>query len=75
MRASSERFAADLIAAGAEVERHVLPDTRHAFLNRPQLPEFAVAIDRIFLGAGSAPGLIAQQGCATGGCQHLHAGE
>jgi acetyl esterase/lipase len=47
MRASSERFAAELIAAGAEVERHVLPDTRHAFLNRPQLPEFAVAVDRI----------------------------
>lgn len=47
MRASSERFAAELIAAGTEVERHVLPDTRHAFLNRPQLPEFAVAIDQI----------------------------
>ena len=47
MRASSEIFAAELIAAGAEVERHVLPDTRHAFLNQPQLPEFAVAIDRI----------------------------
>jgi acetyl esterase len=47
MRASSERFAVELITAGAEVERHVLPDTRHAFLNRPQLPEFAVAIDRI----------------------------
>ena len=47
MRASSERFAAELVAAGAEIERHVLSDTRHAFLNRPQLPEFAVAIDRI----------------------------
>jgi acetyl esterase len=47
MRASSERFAAELIAAGTEVERHVLPDTSHAFLNRPYVPEFAVAIDRI----------------------------
>jgi acetyl esterase len=47
MRASSERFAAELIAAGAQVERHVLPDARHAFLNRPRLPEFAIAIDRI----------------------------
>jgi acetyl esterase/lipase len=47
MRASSERFATELIAAGGEVERHVLPAARHAFLNRPQLPEFAVAIGRI----------------------------
>jgi acetyl esterase len=47
MRASSEKFAAELIAAGTEVERHVLPGTQHAFLNRPQLPEFVVAIDRI----------------------------
>jgi acetyl esterase len=47
MRASSERFATELIAAGNELERHVLPNTRHAFLNQPQLPEFAVAIDRI----------------------------
>jgi acetyl esterase/lipase len=47
MRASSERFASELLAAGAEVERHVLPTTRHGFLNRPQLPEFTKAIDRI----------------------------
>ena len=47
MRASSERFAAELIAAGAQVERHVLPDARHAFLNQPRLPEFTSAIDRI----------------------------
>jgi acetyl esterase len=47
MRASSEKFAAELIAAGAEVERHVLPDTRHAFLNRPQLPEFTATIEQI----------------------------
>lgn len=47
MRASSELFAADLVAAGVEVERHVLPKTRHAFLNQPKLPEFAIAIDLI----------------------------
>jgi acetyl esterase len=47
MRASSERFAGELIAAGSEVERYILPESSHAFLNRPQLPEFDVAIDRI----------------------------
>jgi acetyl esterase len=47
MRASGEKFAAELIDAGAKVERHVLPETQHAFLNRPQLPEFAIAIDQI----------------------------
>jgi acetyl esterase len=47
MRASGEQFAAELIAAGVEVERHVLPETHHAFLNRPLLPEFTIAIDQI----------------------------
>ena len=51
MRASSELFATEIIAAGAEVERHILPDTRHAFLNRPRLPEFSTAIDRVSLWA------------------------
>jgi acetyl esterase len=47
MRGSSNSFVAELIATGTDVERHVLPETRHAFLNRPELPEFAVAIDLI----------------------------
>lgn len=47
MRASSGKFAAELTAAGVDVERQVLPEVSHAFLNRPQRPEFAIAIDRI----------------------------
>ncbi|MCA5922703.1 alpha/beta hydrolase [Curtobacterium oceanosedimentum] len=35
MRASGERFATELAGAGVDVERHVLPGSRHAFLNRP----------------------------------------
>ncbi|MDI2036782.1 hypothetical protein PJL15_03920 [Paenarthrobacter nitroguajacolicus] len=45
MRASGDQFAAELLAAGVEVERHVLPESRHAFLNRPRLTEFTTAID------------------------------
>ncbi|GAB2454367.1 acetyl esterase/lipase [Conyzicola lurida] len=47
MRASSELFAAELVDAGVEVERHVLPEARHAFLNRPHSTEFATTIDLI----------------------------
>lgn len=47
MRASGDRFASELATAGVEVERHVLPGTRHAFLNRPQLDAFDAAIGRI----------------------------
>lgn len=46
MRASGERFAAELVSAGTSVERHVLAD-RHAFLNRPGTPAFVAAIDLI----------------------------
>jgi acetyl esterase/lipase len=45
MRASGDQFAAELLAAGVDVEHHVLPDTRHAFLNRPHLDAFTTAID------------------------------
>ncbi|PWC06873.1 esterase [Mycetocola zhujimingii] len=47
MRSSAERFAAELRASGTDVTRRVLPETHHAFLNRPALPEFATAIDLI----------------------------
>ncbi|GAA1494132.1 alpha/beta hydrolase [Curtobacterium herbarum] len=40
MRASGDRFAAELADAGTDVERHVLPGSAHAFLNRPGLPAF-----------------------------------
>jgi acetyl esterase len=43
MRASGDLFAAELGAAGVEVAHHVLPGTRHAFLNRPALTEFSTA--------------------------------
>lgn len=45
MRASGEQFAAELLAAGVAVDHHVLPGTRHAFLNRPHLDAFTTAID------------------------------
>ncbi|WP_443192760.1 alpha/beta hydrolase [Paenarthrobacter sp. AB444] len=45
VRASGERFAEELLAAGVEVERHVLPESRHAFLNRQRLKEFTAAVD------------------------------
>jgi xylan 1,4-beta-xylosidase len=47
MRTSGERFATELEDAGVEVERHVLPDSRHAFLNRPGTRDFDDAIERI----------------------------
>ncbi|WP_306841893.1 alpha/beta hydrolase [Paenarthrobacter nicotinovorans] len=45
VRASGERFAEELLAAGVDVGRHVLPESRHAFLNRPRLKEFTAAVD------------------------------
>lgn len=45
MRASGERFAAELTAAGVDVERHVLAGSRHAFLNRPGTPDSSAAIE------------------------------
>lgn len=44
MRASGDLFAAELAAAGIDVEHHVLPGTRHAFLNRPALEAFGTTI-------------------------------
>ena len=46
MRASGDLFAAEL-GAGTNLEHHVLPGTRHAFLNRPALDEFATTISII----------------------------
>jgi acetyl esterase/lipase len=43
MRASGDLFAAELGAADVDVVHHVLPGTRHAFLNRPGLTEFSTA--------------------------------
>jgi len=47
MRASGDLFSAELGAAGSDLEHHVLPGTRHAFLNRPALDEFATTISLI----------------------------
>lgn len=47
MSASGGRFAAELAASGAAVEHHVLPGTNHAFLNRPRLDAFDVAVSLI----------------------------
>ncbi|WP_104164941.1 alpha/beta hydrolase [Cryobacterium sp. N22] len=44
MRASGEQFARELVAARVPVEYHVLPNTSHAFLNRPLDPGFAEGI-------------------------------
>lgn len=44
MRASGDLFAVELVDAGVDVRHHVLPDTRHAFLNRPGLAEYAQAV-------------------------------
>lgn len=47
MRTSGERFATDLAAAGVDVERHVVPGSRHAFLNRPGTPDSVAALDLV----------------------------
>jgi acetyl esterase len=47
MRASGDRFAAELTESGTEVQRHVLPGTRHAFLNRPNAEAFGIATSLI----------------------------
>ncbi|WP_432509515.1 alpha/beta hydrolase [Kineococcus auxinigenes] len=44
LRASSERFALELLAAGVPVEHHVLPGTSHAFLNRPGERAFSAGV-------------------------------
>lgn len=47
MRASGDRFAAELARSGVDVQHHVLPGTSHAFLNRPGQSAFAAAISLI----------------------------
>ena len=41
MRASGGQFARELQAAGIAANYHMLPDSFHAFLNRPNEPGFA----------------------------------
>ncbi|TPW78191.1 alpha/beta hydrolase [Schumannella soli] len=47
LRASGERFAAELAEHAVPLERHVLPGSRHAFLHRPDDPDFARGIQLI----------------------------
>lgn len=47
MRSSGDRFVAELRSADADVERHVLPGARHAFLNRPGTPDSDAALDLV----------------------------
>jgi acetyl esterase len=47
MRASGGRFAEELAAARVGVDYHVIPDTDHAFLNRPNDPGFATGLSLI----------------------------
>lgn len=47
MRASGDAFASELSDHGVDVQRHVLPGTRHAFLNRPGTGAFATAVSLI----------------------------
>jgi acetyl esterase/lipase len=47
MRASGDLFACELLGAGVDVRHHVLPGTRHAFLNRPRLAEYAHAVSLV----------------------------
>lgn len=44
MRASGDAFARELADARVDVQHHVLPGTRHAFLNRPDLEAFRSAV-------------------------------
>ncbi|MEK6312167.1 MAG: alpha/beta hydrolase fold domain-containing protein, partial [Curtobacterium sp.] len=45
MRSSGDRFALELRTAAVDVERHVLPGARHAFLNRPGTPDSGATLD------------------------------
>ncbi|MBY0178167.1 alpha/beta hydrolase [Curtobacterium herbarum] len=56
MRTSGDRFATELADAGADVERHVLADSAHAFLNRPGLPAFTTGTALIAEWIGRRPG-------------------
>ncbi|MEV6712864.1 alpha/beta hydrolase [Lentzea sp. NPDC051208] len=44
LRASSEEFAAELTAAGVPVEHHVVPGSRHGFLDKPSRPHFDTGV-------------------------------
>ncbi|KTR04646.1 alpha/beta hydrolase [Curtobacterium luteum] len=55
MRSSGDLFAAELRSAGADIERHVLPDARHAFLNRPRTPDSDAALDLVTAWALTQP--------------------
>lgn len=45
MRASGDQFAVELRRARVDVDYHLLPGARHAFLNRPRHNDFATAIE------------------------------
>ncbi|MFI2565400.1 alpha/beta hydrolase [Paenarthrobacter sp. NPDC018779] len=45
IRASGDQFAAELRDARVDVKHHILPGSRHAFLNHPRRNDFAKAID------------------------------
>ncbi|WP_430593285.1 alpha/beta hydrolase [Humidisolicoccus flavus] len=47
LRASSEQFARELAADGIIVEHHIMCDSRHAFLNRPEDPAFSTALQKV----------------------------
>lgn len=47
IRPSGDAFAAELTAAGVPLDREIVSGAHHGFLNRPQLPEFSAALDRI----------------------------
>lgn len=47
MRASGDLFAGELADAGVDVRHDILPGTRHAFLNRPRLAEYAHAVSLV----------------------------
>ncbi|TFD88982.1 alpha/beta hydrolase [Cryobacterium serini] len=52
MRSSAAQFAEELSATGTAVDYHVLPETLHAFLNRPQEPAFTQGLRLIIDWAG-----------------------
>jgi len=47
MRGSGDRFAQELATSGVQLERHVLTDSSHAFLNRPRSRAFGEAVSLI----------------------------
>jgi acetyl esterase/lipase len=47
MRASGDKFAAELVTSGVDAQHHVLQGTRHAFLNRPGLEAFTTTVSLI----------------------------